>query len=219
MFSKQDRDSKLQTIAAAHKEHIGELAKDAIYDVDELSIYAPANTYHPSSNSSSVLFLNTLKALNLKDLAIVEIGMGTGVVALQLVKQGSNRLTVSDNDMLCCAATCWNARRNNLTLDIRYGDLWAPFTTERYDVALFNPPLMDKIPETPEEASLCDPGGKILNGFLEGLPKFVKQGGTAYITYANISAELPARWEKAASVVREQRRDDGTIFQVLKLSL
>ena len=49
-----------------------------------------------------------------------------------------------------------------------------------FDLVVFNTPLIDKTPEDDlERQSLCDPGGRLLRGYLDGLPDVLSPHGVA----------------------------------------
>ncbi len=219
MFSSNDRKSAIKNAGSNHEKHIEQLSRDSLYETHGLKIYAPAGTYHPSKNSSSEFLLDTISQLVIKNSKIVEIGCGTGVISIYLAKN-NNMVTSTDISNICCAATCWNAKVNNCYLDIRIGDMWSPIMPEEtYDISIFNPPLMDKNPDTEEELSLCDPGGKIIKSYFSGVKSHLRKNGKVITVYSNISAELPSEWSDRYRVLSEQKRPSGTIFQVLEFSI
>ena len=73
-----------------------------------------------------------------------------------------------------------NARRNDLAPTFVRSDLFDSVEASGFDLVVFNTPLIDKAPEDDlERESLCDPGGKILGRYLEGLSGVLAPRGVA----------------------------------------
>jgi methylase of polypeptide subunit release factors len=153
---------------------------------------------------------------------VLEIGGGSGALALAIKRQGAARVVVTDVSERACAAMECNALLNHVDLnpitglDVRQGDMFAPLAEgERFDLVVFNLPLMDKPVENLAEVALCDPAGKLLTRFLQGLPEVTKSTGMALFTHATISAPLPFCAPGRIQMVTEVQRDSGETFRVL----
>jgi methylase of polypeptide subunit release factors len=210
-----------------HEQHMAIVDSAAEYiDVEGLRILAPRGVYHPHKWSSTRFLLSALPEVHglapCKGLDVLEIGGGSGALALAIKQRGANRVVATDISDRACAAMECNALLNHLDLDVRQGDMFAPLQEgERFDLVIFNLPLMDKPIVTPAEVALCDSAGELLTRFLQGLPEVVKFEGGALFTHANISAPLPSGIPGRIQPVAETRRvgtlqgDDCEIFRVL----
>lgn len=76
---------------------------------------------------------------------VFEVCAGSGLAGL-VAARTALAVTTSDVDESACAAQAANAVANDLTLDVRRGDLFEPVADERYDRILANPPNIP-IPE------------------------------------------------------------------------
>ncbi len=216
-----------------HEQHIAIVDNAAEYaDVEGLRILVPRGVYHPHEWSSTRLMLSALQAAALPEVAgldVLEIGGGSGALALAIKRRGAAKVVATDISERACAAMECNALLNRLDLDVRQGDMFAPLQGanplqgasplqdgERFDLVIFNLPLMDKPIVHPAEVALCDPSGELLTRFLQGLPKVTTPGGTALFTHADLSAPLPPCTSGQIQPVAETRRDGGEIFRILR---
>jgi len=93
-------------------------------------IYAPAE--------DSLLLLDSVEAAPGE--RILEIGCGSGIIALHCAKSGAEVVAVDiDSDAVECARL--NALRNNIVLEIFQSDLLSEVEGD-FDMILFNPPYL-----------------------------------------------------------------------------
>lgn len=195
-----------------HEQHIAIVDSATEYaDVEGLRILVPRGVYHPHEWSSTRFLLSALPEVHglapCKGLDVLEIGGGSGALALAIKQRGAYKVVATDISEKACAAMECNALLNHLDLDVRQGDMFAPLQEgERFDLVIFNLPLMDKPIVTPAEVALCDSAGELLTRFLQGLPEVVKFEGGALFTHANISAPLPSGIPGRIQPVAETRR-------------
>jgi methylase of polypeptide subunit release factors len=210
-----------------HEQHIAIVDSAAEYaDVEGLRILAPREVYHPHKWSSTRFLMTALP--DVAGLDVLEIGGGSGALALAIKQRGAAKVVATDISEKACAAMECNALLNNLDIDVRHGDMFDPLQallaasgatplqdSEQFDLVIFNLPLMNKPVASQTEVALCDPDGDLLTRFLRGLPTVIKTGGQALFTHANISAPLPLCIPGRIGTVTEMRRDGCEIFRVL----
>lgn len=206
----------MDTCIPTHGDHVDLIHRPAMYNIDGLRICAPSGVYHPHAESSTRMVLAALP--DVSGLDVLEIGAGTGAVAMTARERGAARVVATDISERACAAMECNALINGLDIDVRHGDLFAPCEGERFDLVIFNLPLMDKPVENDAELALCDPQGELLERFLLQLPSVVRDGGLALFTHSDMSAPLPllpvgAEVQPRIQLVR--RRADGNLVRVL----
>lgn len=99
---------------------------------------------------------------------VLEMGCGTGLVALHCVSAGA-AVVAADLDPLAVRCTGANAERNGLAMDVRQSDLFAS-VAEAFDLIIFNPPYLEG--EVKGQEDLCWAGGR---GGIEVLARFLDE--------------------------------------------
>ena len=168
-------------IAEGHRAHAELQRAPARFNIDGMVIDAPAGVYHPMPGSSSMLFISNIQAMGFAKMPrMLEIGTGTGAIALYVAHRWGGHVLATDlSDHMLDVARA-NAERNGLSLCLQKSDLFDAVTENDFDLVVFNTPLIDKAPEDDlERESLCDPGGRLLRGYLEGLPEVLARDGVA----------------------------------------
>lgn len=125
-------------------------------------------------------------------LTAVDIGTGSGAIALSLLREGPfERVVATDRSTDALAVAAENAARTGLAdrLELRHGSLWeAVGPGERFDVVVSNPPYVPEsdrptlAPEVsewePEEALFApDDGLAILEALVDGAPDHLLPSG------------------------------------------
>ena len=166
-------------IDAGHRAHADLQRSPATFRIDGMTIEAPAGVYHPTPESSSMLFIRNIEALGFPAIPrTLEIGTGCGAIALYVAHRWRGYVVATDICETTLASARANARRNDLAVRLVQSDLFKAVHERGFDLVIFNTPLIDKAPEDDlERQSLCDPGGKILRGYLDGLPDALAPNG------------------------------------------
>jgi methylase of polypeptide subunit release factors len=177
-------------ISQGHEAHVARQAVSARYEIERLTIEAPAGIYHPTPDSSSLLFIRNLNAFDGDKIAkTLEIGAGCGAISLFLASKWPGRVIASDISSEAVESVRRNADLNHLKLEIIKSDLFDSVKEGDFDLIIFNTPLIDKEPESSiERLSLCDPEGRILSAFLRGARKRVRRGGLIIFSLCSNSA-------------------------------
>lgn len=127
---------------------------------------------------------------------ILEIGTGTGYLSLLCVANGATRVVATDVNPAAVACARYNAAQQELeaNLEVRQVDPKNPgaFTTikpnERFDLILSNPPWEDGRVEKPADHAFYDPGFKLMQSIVDGLPQHLSPGGRCLLSYGNVPA-------------------------------
>jgi len=106
-----------------------------------LSLVVLPDVFHPGLFFSSQLFADALAAEPLEGRRVLEVGTGTGFLALVAGRRARQTIGTDINPEAVRALTI-NALLNRLEdrVTARQGDLYAPVAGERFDLILFNPP-------------------------------------------------------------------------------
>lgn len=166
-------------ISEGHRQHARQQGEPGTFVVDGLTIEAPAGVYHPTPDSSSLLFIRNIMAMNKPAIPrTLEIGTGCGAISLFVAKRYKAHVVATDIAPLPLEAARRNAARNGLSLELIESDLFESVNERDFDLIVFNVPLIDKEPEDDlERANLCDPGGRILKRFIENAGAYLAKDG------------------------------------------
>lgn len=151
--------------------------------------------YEPSDDSFQLA-----KAIEIKpNDSVLEIGTGTGIVALECIRRGAD-VVCSDVNPFAVELVKRNYTRNKSlltgSLDVRLGDLFtAVKKDEKFDVIIFNPPyLPTKKEDLVGESGWFDiavDGGTgglaVTEKFINHLQGYLKTDGGAFFVFSSLS--------------------------------
>ena len=73
---------------------------------------------------------------------VLDIGTGTGPLALAAARAGARSVTAVDLSWRSVAATWINSRARGIAMSVHRGDLFAPVAGRRFDLVIANPPYV-----------------------------------------------------------------------------
>jgi len=136
--------------------------------------------FHPKYFGSSAILANFVSSLSLNRKSFLEIGCGSGVVALCAARAGAEVTAVDINpDAVRC--TVANAARNALCITVQEGDLLSSVEGAAFDVIAWNPPFLPGEPKSPAEAAFY--GGAnfdVIRRFIGSARSHLKPNGAVY---------------------------------------
>jgi release factor glutamine methyltransferase len=135
----------------------------------------------------------------------LELGTGSGIVAVALAKAGA-RVVATDLDEAACANARMNAVLHGLSIDVRRGDLFAPVRGERFDGVVANLPFW---PGTGPNEALGHAFGAgedfvLLRRFTADLPAHAPRG---WLAVSEAFAAFPVARAALGSAARLERRE------------
>lgn len=152
----------------------------------EIRIRTEDDIYRPAADTE--LLVRSIRLLEGE--RVLEIGTGTGLVAIHCAKHGG-KVTATDVCAEALDLTRENAVTNEVVLDLREGDLFEPVEGV-FDVIIFNPPYLPTAPEDLTHSDLDKAldggpdGTKVTVQFLNGLPDHLAQEGRAYLVVSSL---------------------------------
>src|SRR5690625_3119843 len=127
----------------------------------------------------------------------LDLGTGSGIQALQAAGFAEH-VTATDLSQRALAFAAFNAALNDLTLDLRAGDLLEPVAGEAFDLIVSNPPFVIT-PRTGAPAMAYRDGGRsgddLVGGLFAALPQHLAPGGVAQFL-GNWEVPSGARWSE-----------------------
>ncbi|MCO6456176.1 MAG: 50S ribosomal protein L11 methyltransferase [Pirellulaceae bacterium] len=156
-----------------------------------------------------------------RDRSVLEIGTGTGLVALCCLGAGASRVVATDINPAAVSNARYNAQLLgwNSRLDVRLVPRSSPaaFSVvedgERFDLIVSNPPWEPGTPAHIAEFALYDQEFALLESLLRGLPRYLQPGGRALLAYGCVTAirravELAEQLQLRIEVLDDRRLED-----------
>ena len=135
---------------------------------------------------------------------VLDLGTGSGICAMFAARH-ARQVTAVDINRAAVRCAELNARLNNLCVDCRHGDLFAPVAGQRFDTVFFNPPF---IIGPPSDARDCAwRSADVATRFATGLAAHLAPGGRAYL--------LLSTFGDACALFVEQLAERGHALTVL----
>lgn len=130
----------------------------------------------------------------------LDVGTGTGLIALLMARKASYVLGVDINPIAVELAR-ENARLNGINnVEFRLSDLFENVEGE-FDLITFNAPYLPGEPEEPIDLALVggETGREVLDRFIGEVPRYLKPGGVVQIVQSSITGveETLERLKKA----------------------
>ena len=127
---------------------------------DELVI-DPGQAFGTGHHETTAACLRALDDVTVDGRAVLDLGTGSGVLAIAAARRGAQPVVAVDTDPLAVAAARDNARRNRAPVDVRHGDVEV-VTGERFDVVVANLDTATLTRLAPTARSLLADGGILI---------------------------------------------------------
>lgn len=127
-----------------------------------------------------------------KDGTAFDIGTGTGVLAAMLARRGVARVLATELHPRALACARDNLERLGLAsaVEVVEADLFPPGQAA---LVVCNPPWVPAKPSSALEHAVYDPDGRMLRGFLHGLPAHLAPGGEGWLILSDLAEHLGLR--------------------------
>lgn len=136
------------------------LSKERWYSYNGLRLLISPQVFHPGFFFSTRLLLNYILKLNLKGNSFLELGAGSGLIAISAAKAGA-KVTASDINSMAIDYLQQNAERNDVDISIVKSDLFDKIPSTKFDTIAINPPYYKRKPQSElEHAWFCGEQGE-----------------------------------------------------------
>jgi release factor glutamine methyltransferase len=119
------------------------LSRTRNYSYDGIQIKVYPGVFHPGFFFSTTVLLKFLKSENLKNLSVLELGAGSGLISIYCSLQGAN-VTASDISETAISNIKENASLNGTTLEVVKSDLFTSLDPRKFQLIIINPPYYPK---------------------------------------------------------------------------
>lgn len=127
---------------------------------------------------------------------VLEIGTGTGLISVLCLLNSAKSVVATDINRAAVANAAYNAAMlcPDQSLDVRQVDRDNPgaFSVidygEKFDLVISNPPWEDGVVGKPADHAFYDPGFRLMDTLLDGIPLHLKPGGRCLLAYGNVKA-------------------------------
>jgi release factor glutamine methyltransferase len=145
-----------------------------------LQLVVPPTVFHPKIFLTSAFFARFLQSLDLRGKTVVEVGTGSGILALSAAKAGAKSVLALDINPAAVKAANLNAMTNDLTrVEALQSNLFSALPESRkFDVIISSPPSFSGEPwDDADRAWHAGPGYRdILPLFEEAAPRLLQKG-------------------------------------------
>ncbi|HNM24637.1 MAG TPA: methyltransferase [Saprospiraceae bacterium] len=156
--------------------------RERTYRYAGLRLRVPPGVFHPGLYFSTPVMLRFLATRDLRDKTLLDVGTGSGLLALYAARQGASA-TALDLHPLAATTARRNAAANGLPLNVLESDLFEALPPGRpFEVVLVNPPYYPLAPRRIEEhAFYAGEQLEYFQRFFAGLGAVLAPGGRCWM--------------------------------------
>lgn len=160
-------ESNFEAVTIAEKCHLRAPFHESPENVEFDIIIEPKMSFGTGHHETTSLMVECLLETSLQNKSVLDMGCGTGVLAILAAKMGARRITAIDNYLFAYENTIENAARNGIeTMRILHGDA-SLLGDEDFDVIIANITRNVLLEDMAAYAEVLIPGGTLLlSGFL-----------------------------------------------------
>jgi len=152
------------------------LSRTRVYRYKGLLLEIPPEVFHPGFFFSTQLLLQYISKLALQKKEFMELGCGSGLIAMVAATKGSI-VTATDINPVAVEFLEKNCLNNNLQMQIIHSDLFNDIPVKQYDIIAINPPYYKKDPVTfRDHAWFCGEHGEYFSRLFKSIHRYIHTG-------------------------------------------
>jgi release factor glutamine methyltransferase len=161
------------------------LSATRMYTYKGIRLVIPPAVFHPGFFFSTRLLLRYIAKMPLKDISFLELGAGSGLIAMYVAREGA-QVTASDINQVAIHSLEMNSRSNRISLSIIHSDLFTNIPLQRFDMIAINPPYYKKQPTTPADyAWYCGEQGEYFQQLFNSLQWYMHPQSTVLMVLSD----------------------------------
>ena len=149
--------------------------------VDDVELEVPPSVFHPGHFITSKMFAAYLRRQDLRGKRVVEVGTGSGILAISAALAGASHVLALDRNPNAVRAARMNANFNGVGAqsEARVSDLFSALATdETFDLVISSPPSFAGEPaDLADRAWFAGPGYSYLNGLFRSARAHLNDDG------------------------------------------
>jgi len=146
-------------------------SKPRSFRYENIEVLVMPQVFPPHYTLSTKILLDFIKPIDLKNKSVLELGCGSGIIALYTASKGAI-VTASDINTIALAALNKAAIKNNLELEIINSNLFNNIQKQDFDYIIINPPYYPKEPKNiNENAWFCGENFEYFITLFQQIPK------------------------------------------------
>lgn len=154
---------------------------------------------------STRLLVTILKSANLNGKKILDLGTGTGILAIFCKKNSNSEVYASDISKKAVQTAKMNAQLNEVQIEVRHGDLFTPFEGKKFDLIIFNPPFFPLVPKDKKERTIfAGRKYRVIQRFVKELPQFLENSGYALLSCSSLSLPPLSKYLSHQSLKKDE---------------
>jgi release factor glutamine methyltransferase len=145
------------------------------YRYKNIQLEIPPEVFHPRFFTSTKLLLKYISTLDLANKNFLELGVGSGLIAIYAARRGAE-VTASDINYFAVNALKKNKFLNKVEMNVVESDLFQKIPKQSFDVIAINPPYYKKNPASEKEyAWFCGENGEYFKRLFTELREYIHQ--------------------------------------------
>ena len=188
------------------------LSKPRWYRYEGLSVRVLPTVFHPGFLISTKVFLKFALQQNLQNKKVLELGAGSGLIALSAVRAGAI-VTATDINPNAIASIKESAKKNQLSLTLIESDLFQKIPSQHFDFIFINPPYYPRqVTNLEEVAFFCGVDFDYFRQLFPQLFPFLKSTTRAFMILSE-DCEI----ETIREIARENKIEMQLILETKKV--
>jgi len=151
------------------------------FQYQDIKVMVHPKVFPPHLTLSTKILLDFIAELDLNNKSLLELGCGSGIIALFARKKGAN-VIASDINEIALEYLKKASEKNKLKVECIQSDLFENINQESFDYIIINPPYYPKKPKsTKEQAWFCGEHFEYFEALFPQLKKFLSEENNTYI--------------------------------------